>query len=252
MFRALERGACHLWHLNPHALPAESLLDRGRAFLSSDENARFTRYLVPDASKTFLAARVLLRSVLSAYSDLAPEAWRFDTNPWGRPYIANTEAPARLQFNVSHKPGMVVCFVGCGRDLGVDVEDASAERAYLDDIASRFFSPSEAAALLALPPPERPKRFFQLWTLKESYIKARGMGLSLGLSGFSFTVEEPSANVRFEKDFEDDPETWDFRLFRPDTRHLIATSVRRSELPLTIEIRNAEDLVHRTVGLVPK
>ncbi|MBV8732891.1 MAG: 4'-phosphopantetheinyl transferase superfamily protein [Acidobacteriia bacterium] len=252
MFQALERGACHLWHLSPLALPNGDLVERGMAFLSTDESARYARFLVPDAARTFLSARVLLRSVLSAYGDLAPAAWRFDTNPWGRPYIANAEAPARLEFNISHKPGLVVCFVGYGRDLGVDVEDASAEPAYLDDIASRFFSPSEVAALLALPQRERPKRFFQLWTLKESYIKARGMGLSLGLSGFSFTVDEPSATVRFEKDFADDPETWDFRLFRPDARHLIATSVRRSELPLTIEIRDAEDLVARAVGLVSK
>jgi 4'-phosphopantetheinyl transferase len=247
---ALQQGACDLWRFRPSFI-AGSTLERGLAFLSAEERARYARYLVPNAARSFLAARVFLRSVLSEYAPLAPAAWRFDTNPWGRPYTTNPDAPHGLVFNLSHKPGFVTCLVGCARDLGVDVEE-NCERPYLLQIASRFFSPSESTALLALPATRRLRRFFELWTLKEAYIKARGMGLSLGLSRFSFSVEEapsPStATVCFDPGFDDDPRTWDFRLFQPDDHHLIATAVRRSSAPLTIQIGNAENLVARWVS----
>jgi 4'-phosphopantetheinyl transferase len=226
------------------------------AFLTADETERHARFLVPHASRTFLAARILVRSLLSSYAPLAPPAWRFDTNQWGRPHIANPEAPTGLVFNLSHKPTLAVCLIGCNRDLGVDVEDTTTNRSHLLEIAERFFSPFEAAALRELPATRQVQRFFELWTLKEAYIKARGMGLSLGLSGFSFTPEEGPApvraTIRFNHDFDDqEPNSWDFRLFRPDESHLISTAIRRSSTPLTIEMRDAEELVTRTLNGCP-
>jgi 4'-phosphopantetheinyl transferase len=227
-----------LWWWRPDAS------QRGTALLSADELARYHRYLVPHAAQTFLAARVLLRSVLSAYCSVAPADWRFETNPWGRPRIATAKAPAGLIFNLSHKPGCVVCLIGHGRELGVDVEDTAANRPNVLELAERFFSPSEAAALKALPVERQFDRFYDLWTLKESYIKARGMGLSLGLSHLSFTPSGNTATVRFDPGFQDVPEAWDFCLFHPDTQHLIATAVERLPgSPPVIEMRHAAGLI---------
>jgi 4'-phosphopantetheinyl transferase len=213
------------------------------AFLSPDEAVRYDRYLVPGAAATFLAARILLRSVLSQYAGLRPEKWRFEANRFGRPHIANADAPRGLLFNLSHKPGCVTCLLGSGRELGVDVEDTAAGRPNLLAIAGRFFSACEADALVALPDAERRQRFYQLWTLKESYIKARGVGLSLGLSRFSFTVEGNRAAVGFAEGFDDRAQTWDFRLFYPDERHVIATSVRHGVAPPVIEMIDATQLL---------
>jgi 4'-phosphopantetheinyl transferase len=241
----IRRGACHLWYWRPPAF-AEATRRRALAFLSADDAARYARYLAQGAAQTFLAARLLVQTVLSAYAPLVPSAWRFETNRWGRPYIANPEAPPGLIFNLSHKPGAVTCLVGYERDLGVDVEHCVA-RPYLLDIASRFFSPSEAAALIALPDENRVRRFFELWTLKEAYIKARGVGLSLGLANFSFFPSGNTASVRFEPGFDDDSETWDFRLFRLVEEHLIATAVRRTPAPLEIETFDASSLIARAL-----
>jgi 4'-phosphopantetheinyl transferase len=228
---------------------AEPLAQRGVAFLASDEIDRYRRYLAPEAAQTFLAARVLLRSILSSYVGLEPEAWRFEANPWGRPRIANPGTPSGLFFNLSHKPGFVACLVGSGRDLGVDVEDLSVNRPHLFQIVERFFSPSEAAGLRALPAERQAQRFYELWTLKEAYIKARGLGLSLGLSRFSFSVEGDRALVRFDPGFDDDPGTWDFRLFRLRSPHLISTAVRRLEGGSTpIEFADAAGIVARALG----
>lgn len=213
------------------------------ALLSADETVRYNRYLVPEAAATFLAARMLLRSVLSQYAALPPAAWRFETNRFGRPHIANTDAPRGLTFNLSHKPGCVTCLIGAGRELGVDVEDSAAGRTNFLETAGRFFSSPEAAALRHLPDEPRRQRFYELWTLKESYMKARGVGLSLGLSRFSFSVEGGRATVRFAEGFDDRAEAWDFRLFRPDERHVIATSVRHTPAPLVIDVTDAAQLL---------
>ena len=60
-------------------------------------------------------------------------------------------------------------------------------------IANRFFSPTEAAALSGVPEHRRQERFFEYWTFKESYIKARGMGLSIPLDRFSFHYSDERA-----------------------------------------------------------
>lgn len=237
-----------MWYWHPASISSGVLDQRGIAFLSPDEVARYHRYLVPTAATTFLAARVFLRAVLSQYAGLPPAAWRFETNEFGRPHVANLDAPRGHSFNLSHRPGCVVCLVGAARELGVDVEDSGAERSHFLEIAARFFSPSEAAELRGLPAAQGAKRFFELWTLKESYVKARGVGLSLGLSRFSFSVEGDRATVRFGEGVDDSAESWDFRLFRPDERHTIATSVRRTAAPVTIEVADAAELVWRALG----
>jgi len=194
--------------------------------LSPDEVGRYQRYKVSEAARTFLTARVFLRSLLTHYRGLSPSTWRFDLNPWGRPSVAGNAA-AGLQFNLSHKPTMVTCLLGFERSLGVDVEACESRRLDFLAIAERFFSPLEATGLCALAPDHQPARFFELWTLKESYIKARGIGLGLGLSQFSFTVDGDGATVRFEPGFPDDAARWTFRLFRPDAGHVIAAAVER-------------------------
>lgn len=245
----LKQGICHLWWWRPDASSFETLAQRGTALLAPDELARYRRYLVPHAAQTFLAARVFLRSVLSSYCTIAPANWRFETNPWGRPRIATPSAPAGLNFNLSHKPGCVACLTGLGRAFGVDIEDTAANRPHVLELAERFFSPSEAEELKRLPAERQFDRFYELWTLKESYIKARGMGLSLGLSRFSFSPEGSAASVRFEAGFPDDPAAWEFRLFHPDRQHVIATAVERlAGLPPTVQVRDAAELITQVLA----
>jgi 4'-phosphopantetheinyl transferase len=248
MLDALRQGTCHLWHWRSGAAFGR-LCEAGIGLLEAEELARYLRYLVRDAAATFLASRVLLRSVLSRYWDLQPSEWRFTANEWGRPEIANTGVPRGLRFNLSHKPGFVVCLAGYGRELGVDVEDASIRRPNLLDLADRFFSRAEAAGLRQTPPAYQLDRFYELWTLKESYIKARGQGLSLGLSRFSFSPAERSAKVQFEEGFIDRSDRWDFQLHRSEPPHLMATTIEllTGEGKADVELCDASPVVARTL-----
>jgi 4'-phosphopantetheinyl transferase len=125
----------------------------------------------------------------------------------------------------------------------VDTETTARPTTDLAQIAGRFFAPREVAALDEAAESERRERFFEFWTLKESYIKARGIGLSLELSQFAFTIAGGRAAIAFEPGFDDDRSEWDFRLFRVDPDFLIATSVRqRPGEAVRVTVRDAAEL----------
>src|SRR5690606_33310169 len=108
------------------------------------------------------------------------------------PDLAPGQTDVPLVFNLSHTDGLIACAVSRGREVGVDVEWLDRRGGDID-VADRFFSRYEVQALYAQPPERRRDRFFRYWTLKESYIKARGMGLALPLDRFSFELDRGGA-----------------------------------------------------------
>jgi 4'-phosphopantetheinyl transferase len=122
-------------------------------------------------------ARALVRSVLAGYLDAKPEALTFVHGVHGKPEL---ESAGRLRFNFSRSGSFGLLAVTRGRDVGVDVEQIDARRA-VGPIADRLFDADEAAELRSLPEARRIRRFFELWTQKEAYAKALGVGLSVPL-----------------------------------------------------------------------
>ena len=175
----------------------------------------------------YLITRALVRTVLSRYAPIAPKDWIFENTPYGRPQIANRHPLAkRLGFNVSHSKGLVVLMVGLDRAVGIDTESI-ARNAPLD-VAERFFSPHEVASLQRLPRDAQAFRFWELWTFKESYIKARGMGLSLPLEQFSIELAvESTVAIAFDG-IADTPGAWQLWQYRPDPHHLVAVCHERT------------------------
>lgn len=185
----------------------------------------------------------MCRTVLSRYAGVGPADWRFSRNAHGRPEIAGPPARSRLRFNLSGTRGMTACAVTLEAAAGIDVEDATRDRPS-DGVADRYFSPLEARALRSLEPARRQARFYEYWTLKESYIKARGEGLAIPLNQFSFHLDEGSRiRVSFAPELEDEPSRWQFNLLRPTARHLLALGVRRSgESAVRITLRETVPL----------
>lgn len=216
----------HLWIARPGEIRDPELLLGYDALLTLDEREKVSRYRFEKDRHTSLVTRALVRTVLSRYAEASPGDWRFVANVYGRPEIQEPREERSLRFNLSHTEGLVVCLVSRDREVGVDVEDRTRGGDLLD-IADRFFSPFEVKALRALPPEEQMDRFFFYWTLKESYIKARGMGLALSLSAFSFDLDSPGSGIRvfFDPSLEDDPGRWQFSAMSYGRRHAIAAGV---------------------------
>ena len=214
----------HLW-LADTATRSDDQRDAYLALCSDDELARDARITHEETRHNHLVARALVRTTLSRYAETAPAAWRFVENDHGCPFIAAEQNPEGLRFNLSHTTGLVVCAVTRGRDVGVDVEYEPRD-SRTTKIADRFFAPSEVAALHRLPEALHRERFFTYWTLKEAYIKARGMGLAIPLKRFWFEVDTPG-QLRFDNDPDlgDDPKGWAFARLRSGPDHPIAVAL---------------------------
>ena len=197
--------------------------ERDESLLSADERARLDRFVLDKTRREYVTARSLVRTTLSRYAEVEPRSWTFRDNAWGRPEIST---PSPLRFNVSHADGIVVCAVTHDRELGVDVE--SLDRV-TTNVAEDFFAPCEVAALRALPEPAQRERFLEYWTLKESYIKARGMGLALALDEFWFRFDP----LVLEVSNGDDPQRWQFAQLRLPN-HLLAVCVERGDGPIVL------------------
>ena len=212
-------------------------LDAYRALLSQDEHERMARFVFDRDRRAFLITRALVRTMLSRYAPVTPAQWRFITNVHGRPEILERPAGAPdLRFNISHTDGLIACAVTIGREVGVDVEHIN--RLLTHDVAGRFFAPDEVADLRRLPDDEQRRVFFDYWTLKEAYIKARGFGLALPLGDFAFKLNPPRPPaITFEPSLEDDPSTWQFMQDWPTPLHRLGLAVRRDGNDLPVRMR---------------
>jgi 4'-phosphopantetheinyl transferase len=224
----------HVWITEPEQIEEPRLLEAYLGLLNPEEREKQRRFHFERHRRQYLVSHALVRLTLSRYAPVRPEAWSFVTNAYGCPEVAGQGSP-RLRFNLSHTDGMAVVAVALNMEVGVDVEDAQRQGETVG-LAGRFFAPTEARALQALPGERQRERFFEYWTLKEAYIKARGMGLSLPLEQFAFELEPgQQPRISFDPRLRDDPETWQFFQHRPSARHQAALAVRwQRTLPLKV------------------
>ncbi len=246
----LAEGHVHLWHVFCDAVGDRQLLGRYYELLSEDERQRQRRFVFARDRHQFLVSHALVRTVLSNYTGHDPRAWVFHTNAYGKPEIA-LPAGLPLRFNLSHTAGLATCAVTAGHEVGVDVEDLERGRQSLQ-VARRFFAPAELAVLEQWPPERQPVGFFQFWTLKEAYVKARGMGLSIPLQDFAFSLapDRPPA-ISFSARCADHSRAWQFARIRLGGPHQIAVAVRLPQsIPLTIQWRETVPLHRDDIGRV--
>jgi 4'-phosphopantetheinyl transferase len=196
--------------------------------LTDEELARMRRFTFERGQREFLATRVLERSVLSRHAAVARQAWRFRPGAHGRPEIDAPRPIPAVAYNLSNTDGMVICAVAVPPlEVGADVEHL--DRRTNLAVADSHFAPAEVAALRGLAPAAQPRRFLDYWTLKESYIKARGLGLKIPLDQFAFDLTDGApVRVRFDPRLGDDASQWEFHQVEPLPGYLAALAVRRA------------------------
>lgn len=227
MLQQLGEAEVQLWYFLLGPNPGQHLLTRLRSVLSADERDACDRFLFDKDRHLYLFAHAMLRGVLSRYAPVRCTDWRFDVpEKNGKPRVAVAlERP--LHFNLTHTSGLVACVVARGAEVGVDAEH-TGRGGSLMEIARHTFARAEVAMLERAPPDERRELFFDIWTLKEAYVKARGLGLSLPLQEFAFALAAGEApRVEFAPALCDSPECWQFKTYRPAPSHRVAVAVRR-------------------------
>jgi len=189
----------HVWRAALARSPAE--VETLKRLLSEDELRRAERFHFEHDRSSFVVARGTLREILIPYVGLPPELLRFGQNAYGKPELVGAPGVTLVRFNLSHAGGLALYAVAAGREVGVDIEIVR-ESVPCEELAERFFSRREVAALLALPAGDRTRAFFECWTRKEAYIKGRGEGLSLPLDSFDVSLApgEPAALLATQED----------------------------------------------------
>tara|TARA_R110000824_G_scaffold7892_4_gene35817 strand:+ start:40539 stop:41312 length:774 start_codon:yes stop_codon:yes gene_type:complete len=215
----------HLWFVEHQQITDTDLLEAYRGLLNNEEEKRFQRFVFPKHKLQFLASRALLRTVLADYLDQPPSGLVFARNAYGKPRIASFEMPLPLAFNLSHTNDMTVLAVTQGGEIGVDVEYITRKVDILK-LAERYFSAQEASDLKQLGVDKFNQRFIELWTLKEAYIKACGMGLAIPLRDFSFIFKSEGIEISFAEEREDNPEHWRFWQFLHNHQFQIALALK--------------------------
>src|SRR6185295_13768703 len=193
---ALDVTEVHLWQASLDGRPADIF----ESFLSPDELERANRFHFLKDRTHFVVARGLLRNLLAAYLGVNCAQLNLSYGAKGKPFLL-LDGQTQINFNLSHSHGRAAFAFSRGRDLGVDLEYVKDD---FDDelIASRFFSRAEVFALRTVSAELRKQAFFNCWTRKEAYIKARGEGLSMPLDQFDVSLApgEAAALLRNHKE----------------------------------------------------
>jgi len=223
----LAPGEIDVWLAFDREISAGRDLAELVARLAPEEREHARRMRSAALRHQFLVTRALQRTALSAYaSSVEPADWRFVEGEFGKPELAAPFAAHGLHFNVAHTAGLVALAVA-RTAVGIDVENSRARTAPLR-IASHYFSAEEARDLEAQPAGEQIRRFFALWTLKESWLKATGRGLAAGLDNIAFVLdpEHAAASVAIEND---DGAHWRFWQAQPSAEHVLALAARAEQ-----------------------
>jgi 4'-phosphopantetheinyl transferase len=194
---------------------APGAFDFGRAWsvLDGEEQARASRFRREKDRTAFVAAHALLRTTLAGYLGLEPAGLKFYEGRYGRPELALGRNEQRLSFSLSHTDGLVGCAVSIGTEIGFDLE-AARDPAPLE-VADRHFARLEVDWLSALPPRARHDKFYALWTLKEAFVKALGLGLNLPLDAFCIAFSpDGSARLGPSAAVPEGGEAWALRSWR--------------------------------------
>jgi 4'-phosphopantetheinyl transferase len=218
----IDPGKIYVTYASPADLEDAGSFAQAVITLSEDEICRAEAFHFERDRRLFVASRALVRRTLAQYVDVEPEALDFGTNQYGRPHVVFPPEGRVLRFSASRTDGLAMCAVAFDRDIGADVERL---RACPLDVADSF-APPEARSIRECPESRRSESFFTYWTLKESYIKARGFGLSIPLDEFAFHLSEGQP-PRLEVDPAKDRQAagWRFSTLRPTAAHLAALCV---------------------------
>jgi 4'-phosphopantetheinyl transferase len=179
-------GEVHVWNLYlPKSLQD---IDLQLTYLSSEEKERAAKFYFAKDKVRFIQNRYLLRSIIARYMDIEISEVEFKYNKHGKPQLADDEV--RLFFNISHSHDFTVLAFSKEYELGIDVELVKKEEDISYFINTDIFTPKEITMLKSQDGSNIPGAFYKLWSAKEAYVKALGIGLSIPLNTIETNITE--------------------------------------------------------------
>lgn len=184
--RFLDEEAVHLWTIK--LSETKNKLDFFKNLLCSDEIKKAGKFRFEDDQLRSIIGRGSLRFLMSKYIGLSPEKILFEYGDKGKPYIEEIKRKGHFSFNISHSGDIILIGFSCFENIGVDVERIRLSNDF-KSIAFNYFHPLEIKFLDSFDEDEKNNIFFQIWTLKEAFLKSTGQGLGKPLKSFSVVDE---------------------------------------------------------------
>ncbi len=227
----LAENEIHIWQASLNG--EVTVLHTLQRLLTEEEAAKASQFRFEKDQHHWIIARGTLRVLLGRYLNVDPGLLRFDYNAYGKPALSSPFNERQLHFNVSHSHAVALYAFTYARQIGIDIEYMRSDIDY-EQLAHYSFSPNEQAVLYALPKAMQQQAFFNCWTRKEAYIKAKGKGLSLPLDLFDVSLR-PGDPARLLSSREASQETisWSMRELLPGPNYVGAVVVEGSERPMS-------------------
>jgi len=220
----LSANEAHVWRVSLQQ--SDAALETLLAVLDADERARADRFRFLKDRRHYIVARGSLRLLLSRYLERPAATVAFEYNEYGKPALALGFADIDMRFNLSHSGDMALYAVTLAREVGVDIEWTARRLDQPEQIAERYFSQAEREALRNLPEAQKRQGFFNAWTRKEAYIKARGKGLYLALDEFDVSLDPAQpAQLLATRDDPAQASRWQMRELNPGDGYVAALVV---------------------------
>ena len=211
----------HIWRVSLDA-PWSWSFDEA---LSLDDRMRADRFRFESDRRRFCVARASLRLILARYLNAKPGRLQLDVGDYGKPFLADSKSSQGIRFNLSHSHRLALIAIARDREVGVDIE-FMRPNFVTDDVVKHFFSCAEVEAFATISPAFKTQAFFNCWTRKEAYIKARGEGLSFPLDQFdvSLAPDAPATLLANRLD-RADVSRWSFQGLFPAPQYAAALAV---------------------------
>jgi 4'-phosphopantetheinyl transferase len=202
------------------------------AYTSSEKHERILKYRKKLDAVRALLSDLLVRAAIIENLEIQNSNISFNYNKYGKPFLNNNQ---KFHFNVSHSGNWVVCAID-NNPIGIDIEKIDK----IDlNISNHFFSNKESIYLMNQPCEHRLSYFYDLWTLKESYIKALGCGLSLPLNSFSIKLKDSSILLETDKDL---PQYF-FKQYNIDCNYKMSVCSFINAFPNSIFFKSIDDIL---------
>ena len=215
-------GEVHVWQFTLD-VDADTQARLAR-LLDEDERRRADRFRFDQHRRRFIVRRGALRLILARHAGTAPQAIRYAGGAASKPHIAAPEQACALRFSASSSQELGAVALARDRELGLDVEEVRPDRDH--ELITRQLAGEEAAALQRLEPTARIAAFFDLWTCKEAYLKAKGSGLNAPLDCFAVDAGSATPRLMWSALERGGPPCWSLRrlALRPGFASCVAVS----------------------------
>ena len=151
------------------------------SLLDMNEKNKALRFVHEKHGRCYTVSHARLRLILASYLNISPEKIEFATQVFGKPILVGDIADSSIKFNMAHSGNQMAVAVGMDDRIGIDIE-VWANHIDFNSVVNLCFSEAERCFLTKLPASEKIEFFYRLWTRKESFVKAIGLGLGLDVS----------------------------------------------------------------------